>query len=158
MNSPATGDRDRDAAGRARNARIRDDLGRPLARAAGSAPAEDEPALPPADALVRAQTLLDDGQAFTAHEVLEAVWKATSGPQRGLWRGLAQICVGITHALRGNDSGAASLFQRGAETLAPYAGTTPHHVDVDGVRDWASAATRDTKLATKPPRLAVATE
>jgi hypothetical protein len=150
---PGASDRDRDPAGRARNARLRDDLGRPLPRTAGSTAAGDEPALPPADALARAQSLLDTDRAFTAHEVLEAVWKATSGPDRGLWRGLAQICVGITHSLRGNASGAAALLQRATETLAPYAGTTPHGIDVDGLRDWASAASGDLTLTAKPPRL-----
>jgi uncharacterized protein len=119
--------RDRDEAGRPRNARPRDALGRPLARSAAATPIPDEAALPPAEALRRAQQLLDDGRAFHAHEVLEAVWKATEGPHRGLWRALAQLCVGITHTQRGNAAGAAALFARAADNL------TGHEHDRDDV-------------------------
>jgi hypothetical protein len=150
MSGPANDDRDRDPAGRARNTRARDELGRPLDERYDAVPA-DEPALPPAAALTRAQELLDAGRPFTAHEVLEAVWKASEDPERPLWRGLAQVAVGITHALRGNDSGARALLERGAASLAPYAGSTPHGIDVDGVRTWAAAATGDLAMTAAPP-------
>jgi uncharacterized protein len=148
----ASSERDRDPAGRARNARARDKLGRPLGRG-GDHAVPDEAVLPPGQALERAQALLDDGRPFSAHEVLEAVWKNAAAPERELWRGLAQVAVGITHALRGNESGARALLQRGADTLAPFAGTTPDRVDVDGVRAWSSAAAADLTLVTRPPRL-----
>lgn len=130
-------DRDRDASGRARNARPRDSLGRPLPRAAGGQPpAEDEQALPPAEALALAQDLLDTGRPFHAHEVLEAVWKAVPTPaaERDLWQGLAQIAVGLTHALRGNGRGAVTLLRRGSDRLDEYRSPGPHDVDVDGIR------------------------
>jgi hypothetical protein len=147
--------RDRDQDGRARNARARDDLGRPLERSVDGDAPFDEPALPPAEALQRAQELLGAGRPFAAHEVLEAIWKDTSGPDRELWRGLAQIAVGITHSLRGNDSGAHSLLLRGAESLERFAGTTPYSVDVDGIRAWALRASEDSALAAIPPQLTV---
>jgi uncharacterized protein len=146
-------DRDRDTSGRARNARARDQLGRPLARSDdGTAPADD-PALPAAAALRRGQQLLDDGQPFTAHEVFEAVWKDTAGADREVWRGLAQLAVGITHALRGNDSGARALLQRAADTLSDFRGTTPRGLDIDGVGAWARLASNDLSLTSQPPRL-----
>jgi hypothetical protein len=144
--------RDRDRAGRARNARARDALGRPLA--ARGAPPTDEVALPADQAVERAQALLDSGRPFEAHEVLEAVWKATVGPDRELWRGLAQVAVGITHAHRGNPTGARNLLIRGAESLAPYSGTAPSGVGVDDIRSWAVAAADDLDLTATPPRLA----
>jgi hypothetical protein len=156
MSDPGTEQRDRDAAGHARNARARDDLGRPLARSAGAEAPTDEPARPPAEALRRAQQLLDEGKPFAAHEVLEAVWKATAGPDRELWRGLAQIAVGITHSLRGNESGARTLLARAAGSLEPFAGTTPDSIDVDGLRDWSLRAGTDNSLAARAPRLTVA--
>jgi uncharacterized protein len=143
-----TTDRDRDPTGRARNARRRDALGRPLARGIDGFAPYDEPALPPDQALAEAQRLLDDGRPFTAHEVLEAVWKHTDGAERELWRGLAQLAVGITHGLRGNDAGASTLRQRAAEHLAPFAGTRPHGIPVDDLRAWATRPT-----AEPPPRL-----
>jgi hypothetical protein len=147
-------DRDRDPAGRPRNARSRDALGRPLSRRSANPPAADPPALPPAQALAAAQQLLDTGQPFTAHEVLEAVWKDSSGPDRAVWRGLAQIAVGITHALRGNESGARSLLTRGAASLGEFAGRPPDGIDIDGVRSWANKAATDLALVSQPPRLA----
>jgi hypothetical protein len=152
MTPPSAG-RDRDLAGKPRSARPRDALGRPLGRGEGSGPTGEAPALPPAAALVRAQELLDSGQPFAAHEVLEAVWKATDGEERELWRGLAQVAVGITHALRGNDTGARALLERGAASLAPFATTTPHGIDVDGIARWARDAAADPSKASDPPRL-----
>jgi uncharacterized protein len=149
-------DRDRDAAGRARNGRGRDELGRPTEGRGSLGPAADRPALPPTQALRRGQELLDAGRPFEAHEVFEAVWKATADPERGLWRGLAQLAVGITQALRGNDSGARSLLARTAATLAPYAATQPYGVDVDGLRTWAETRAADPTPAIEPPRLVAA--
>lgn len=133
-------DRDRDAGGRPRNARPRDVLGRPLPRAAaGLAPSEPPAPQPPAQALRLAQQLLDADRPFTAHEVLEAAWKAAPAPERELWRGLAQIAVGITHARRGNAVGAAALLRRGGERIAGYAGSAPHGVDAEALARQAAA-------------------
>jgi uncharacterized protein len=135
MSVPAAGRaRDRDAAGRARNARPRDALGRPLPWGATGTPslASDE-ALSPAQALEAAQQLLDSGRPFDAHEVLEAAWKAAPTAERDLWQGLAQLAVGLTHARRGNAHGAATLLRRGARRLAGYPETGPHRVDVAGL-------------------------
>jgi hypothetical protein len=63
-----------------RNARPRDELGRPLPHdAAGVAGVPDDLALPPDESLAKAQRLLDAGRAFHAHEVLEGTWRL---PQR----------------------------------------------------------------------------
>lgn len=144
--------RDRDASGRPRNARPRDDLGRPLPRTSDQRVEPDPPALPPRDALVEAQRLLDAGKPFAAHEVLEAVWKSTTDPDRALWRGLAQLAVGVTHHGRGNARGAAALLRRGADTLASVA-DEPHGVPVPRIRDWALTAARNPGGAGPMPRL-----
>ncbi|MGH3569921.1 MAG: DUF309 domain-containing protein, partial [Pseudonocardia sp.] len=90
--------RDRDPQGRARNARPRDATGRPLARAtAGAEQLPDDLHLTPTESIAQAQRLLDEGLPFSAHEVLEAAWKAAPDEQRELWRGLAQLAVGLTH-------------------------------------------------------------
>jgi pimeloyl-ACP methyl ester carboxylesterase len=123
--------RDRDAAGRPRNARPRDRMGRPLPRQAGAEPPADELPLPPAEALDEADRLIDAGLPFRAHEVLEAVWKTSPTAERDLWRGLAQLAVGLTHAQRGNNSGAARLLRRGADRITPYAESHPHQLAVD---------------------------
>lgn len=116
-------DRDRDEAGRARQARPRDELGRPLPYGAqGVEPVSDE-ALPPDEALVLARRLLDEGRPFSAHEVLEARWKSCPAAERDLWQGLAQLCVALTHALRGNHVGARRLVERAAGHLQRYDAT-----------------------------------
>jgi hypothetical protein len=126
--------RDRDHAGRPRNARPRDALGRPLARGApGADRVPDDLLLPPADALALAQRLLDSGRPFHAHEVLEASWKAAPQAERELWRGLAQVAVGLTHAQRGNARGAAALLRRGGAAVGGYATAAPHGIDAAGV-------------------------
>ncbi len=74
--------------------------------------------LPPAEAVRLAQRLIDDGRPFHAHEVLEATWKSAPDGERALWKGLAQIAVGLTHARRGNGRGAVTLLRRGADAVA----------------------------------------
>ena len=144
---PAGRTRDRDSAGRPRNARARDELGRPLPRTATSA-ADDVPQIPDdlvvtaAEAAALGGGMLAEGHPFHAHEVFEAAWKSSSGPERELWRGLAQIAVGLTHARRGNARGAAALLRRGAERVRGYA-ADPRRRDPDGVDAEFVAASAD---------------
>ncbi|MFI5954541.1 DUF309 domain-containing protein [Cryptosporangium sp. NPDC051539] len=147
--------RDRDPDGRPRQARPRDALGRPLPHGSpGGVDPIDEKPLPPVQALAEAQRLLDGGRAFSAHEVLEAAWKAAPEPERELWQGLAQICVGITHAQRGNAAGSARLLARGIGRLAPYTDLPPHGVDIRGLINWYEAH-GDAPAAATPPHLTV---
>jgi uncharacterized protein len=151
-------ERDRDAEGRARNARPRDALGRPLPYdAVGEERAPEGVVRAPAQSLAEAQELLDAGRPFHAHEVLEDAWKSAPDADRQLWRGLAQLAVGLTHAARGNARGAATLLARGAGNIAPYADRAPHGVDVEGLADWgrrlAADAADGRDLDLTPPRL-----
>ena len=98
--------------------RSRDALGRPVpADSPDAVEPVDEQAMPPEQALDLAQSLLDQGRAFSAHEVMEAVWKACAPEERDYWQGLAQLCVGVTHLQRGNVEGAVTLLRRGAGHL-----------------------------------------
>lgn len=101
--------------------RARDALGRPISDddPAGVPPVPEQ-ALPPDQALDLAQSLLDEGRAFGAHEVLEASWKAAPAAERPLWQGLAQVCVGVTHLQRGNLVGAIRLLRRGADNVGAH--------------------------------------
>ena len=121
--------RDRDPAGRPRNARPRDALGRPLDPADGPGSGvtgtdriPDDLVITGAEAAALADRLLRDGRPFHAHEVLEAAWKSGPADERDLWQGLAQIAVGLTHARRGNARGAVALLTRGAERVRGYQG------------------------------------
>ena len=153
-----TSERDRDSAGRARNARPRDALGRPLPYgAAGEERAPEGVVRAPADSLAEAQALLDAGRPFHAHEVLEDAWKSAPEHERQLWRGLAQLAVGLTHAMRGNPRGAITLLERGAGNIAGYADAPPHDIDVRSLVTWgrglASSAEAGGHLDVRPPPL-----
>jgi hypothetical protein len=131
-------DRDRDAEGRARQARPRDRLGRPLPYGSeGVEPVSEEP-LPPAETIVAAHQLLAEGRPFSAHEVYEARWKAGPATERSLWQGLAQLCVGITHAERGNRVGALRLIGRARQRLEAYAATggPAYGLDLSRILEW----------------------
>ena len=132
-------DRDRDSAHRPRNARPRDGLGRPLPYGAVGVQRQAEGTVrTPEQTLAEAGRLLAAELPFHAHEVFEDAWKAAAEPDRELWRGLAQVAVGITHAARGNRRGALALLQRGGVTIAPFAevGT----VDVPALLSWLEEA------------------
>jgi hypothetical protein len=147
-----TSARDRDVEGRARNARPRDALGRPLPYGAvGEERAPEGVVRPPAQALAEAQELLDDGRPFHAHEVLEDAWKSAPEAERELWRGLAQLAVGLTHAMRGNARGATTLLERGASNIGGYATAPPH--GIDGLTHWARELAADPQPGSSPPRL-----
>ncbi|NKQ56617.1 DUF309 domain-containing protein [Amycolatopsis sp. K13G38] len=143
-------DRDRDEQGRARNARPRDGLGRPLPYGAEGVPRQQEGVVRTAEeTLTEAQRLLDEGKPFHAHEVFEDAWKSTDGAERGLWKGLAQLAVGLTHAARGNEKGAVSLLNRGADAIEPYASSAPHGLDVAALVKWV----REDMFSRPMPRL-----
>lgn len=139
--------RDRDGEGRARSARPRDGLGRPLPY--GAHGVERQPEGVPRSAgetVAEAQRLLDAGMPFHAHEVFEDAWKAGPEAEAGLWRGLAQLAVGLTHSARGNAVGGARLLRRGADVLAERAGAgdpaapgadPAHGMDLPGLVRWA---------------------
>ncbi|MFW3169754.1 DUF309 domain-containing protein [Geodermatophilus sp. CPCC 206100] len=147
-------DRDRDPTGRARSARPRDALGRPLPHGTpGVERAPEGQVRAPADALAEAQRLLDAGRPFHAHEVLEDAWKSAPAAERQLWRGLAQLAVGLTHAARGNQRGAATLLDRGAGNVAGYAAAPPHRIDVAGLVAWARDVGARPPGTVPPPRL-----
>lgn len=151
-------DRDRDDVGRARNARPRDGLGRPLPYGAEGVERQPEGVVrPPEESLAEAQRLLDAGMPFHAHEVLEDAWKSSAEPERALWRGMAQLAVGLTHVARGNGSGAAALLERGVENIEPYRAEPPYGIDIDGLTRWAAGLVAEVKVKARvepvPPKL-----
>ncbi|MFF4354056.1 DUF309 domain-containing protein [Streptomyces sp. NPDC001530] len=136
------GGRDRDTAGRARNARPRDGLGRPLPYGADGVERQPEGVVrSPAETVAEAQALLDAGKPFHAHEVFEDAWKSGPEDERALWRGLAQLAVGLTHAARGNTTGGARLLRRGAGAAEEWASETgrtrPYGMELAELSAWA---------------------
>ena len=149
--------RDRDEEGRARNARPRDGFGRPLPYGEHGVARQPEGVVRrPEQSVVEAQALLDAGRPFHAHEVFEDAWKSGPEEERGLWRGLAQLAVGLTHSARGNVTGGARLLRRGADAVEEWAAegarTQPHGMDLAGIVIWAR------ELAAEVEREAVAVD
>jgi hypothetical protein len=138
-------DRDRDSEGRAKQARPRDRLGRPLPYGSvGVEPVTEEP-LPPLTTISYAHELLAEGRPFSAHEVYEARWKAGPASERELWQGLAQLCVGITHAERGNRVGALRLIGRARRRLETYvaSGGSAYGLDLHQIVEWINDRERE---------------
>ncbi|KUL44116.1 DUF309 domain-containing protein [Streptomyces regalis] len=134
--------RDRDSEGRARNARPRDGLGRPLPYGADGVARQPEGVVrTPEQSVAEAQQLLDAGKPFHAHEVFEDAWKTGPQEERALWRGLAQLAVGLTHSARGNVTGGARLLRRGAGAVEEWASGAgrqrPYGMDLAGLVAWA---------------------
>ncbi len=129
--------------GRARNARPRDGLGRPLPYGADGVERQPEGVVrSPEETVTEAQALLDAGKPFHAHEVFEDAWKSGPEGERTLWRGLAQLAVGLTHAARGNTTGGARLLRRGAGAVEEWAAgaagrARPHELDLAELASWA---------------------
>lgn len=140
-----TRDRDRDPQGRARQARPRDRVGRPLPYGSEGVEAVSEEPLPPLETISAAHELLAAGRPFSAHEVFEARWKAGPTAERDLWQGLAQLCVGITHAERDNRTGALRLIGRARGRLETYAATggPSYSLDLDHIIEWIQERERE---------------
>ncbi|GAA3258328.1 DUF309 domain-containing protein [Streptomyces lavendulae] len=133
--------RDRDGEGRARSARPRDGLGRPLPYGAEGVARQPEGVVrSPAATVEEAQRLLDAGMPFHAHEVFEDAWKSGPAADAPLWRGLAQLAVGLTHAARGNAVGGARLLRRGAAQLGGV--REAYGMDLPGLARWAGELAR----------------
>jgi hypothetical protein len=100
-------------------------------------PVSEDP-LPPAETISYAHRLMGEGRPFAAHEVYEARWKAAPDAERDLWQGLAQLCVAITHAERGNRTGALRLLGRARGRLERYAqtGEPTYGLGLSGIIGW----------------------
>lgn len=122
-----------------RNVRPRDRLGRPLPYGSAGVPSQPTGVFrTPDETLAAAQQLLDTGLSFQAHEVLEDAWKAAPEAERDLWRGLAQLAVGVTHAARGNARGAVALLRRGASLIAGFRDL--YGLDIGRLLEWTDRA------------------
>ncbi|MFI2436313.1 DUF309 domain-containing protein [Streptomyces sp. NPDC018693] len=149
------GARDRDGEGRARNARPRDGLGRPLPYGEQGVARQPEGVVrTPEETVAEARALLAAGKPFHAHEVFEDAWKSGPEDERALWRGLAQLAVGLTHAARGNVTGGPRLLRRGAGAAEEWAAGSgrwrPYGIDLAGLAAWARELAADVERGAGP--------
>jgi predicted metal-dependent hydrolase len=80
------------------------------------------------DELERGLKLIDRGEYFAAHEVLEDLWRAAEEGERDFFQGLVHVAVAWHHAARANRPGYERQLEKAARRLRPYA---PVHRGVD---------------------------
>jgi uncharacterized protein len=68
--------------------------------------------------------LFNRADYFEAHEVWEAIWMDTAGPDKKFYQGLIQAAVGLCHFCNGNVRGALKLFKSAHEYMHRY--ESPH--------------------------------
>lgn len=74
----------------------------------------------PEQALARGIEHFNQREFFEAHEVWEALWRATPGPEREVYHGLIQVAVTCLHLTRGNLAGAKYELAQARAHLAPF--------------------------------------
>lgn len=62
----------------------------------------------------------NDGRYWSAHEILEGVWKETEYPLRLFYYGLIKLAVGFLHQERHNAWGARTQFRPAIAYLTPF--------------------------------------
>lgn len=70
--------------------------------------------------VLRGIELINHGEFFEAHEILEAAWRAETREVRHLLQGLVQVSVMLYHLERGNQRGAFKLAKRALANLQPF--------------------------------------
>ena len=79
--------------------------------------------------------LFNRGDFFEAHEVWEALWMDTSGPEKRFYQALIQAAVGLLHFCNGNLRGALKLYKSSRDYMAKY---DPQHLGLDQAVFWAN--------------------
>lgn len=77
--------------------------------------------------------LFNRGDFFEAHEVWEALWMDTSGPDKRFYQALIQAAVGLLHFGNGNLRGAVKLYRSSRDYMAKY---EAHHWGLDQTIFW----------------------
>lgn len=102
---------------------------------------------------VRGVHLFNQSEFYEAHEVLEDVWRASTGPEKLFLQGLIQVAVALHHHSTGNIIGARSLLGRALKNLNDY---PEIYCDLclqefrSGLYEWRSALEQGRPLATHP--------
>lgn len=64
--------------------------------------------------------LINHGEYFEAHEILESAWRKETRAPRRMLQGLVQVSVMLHHLERENLAGAGKLAQRSLANLQPF--------------------------------------
>lgn len=77
--------------------------------------------------------LFNRGDFFEAHEVWEALWMETFGPEKQFYQGLIQAAVGLCHFCNGNLRGAVKLYRSSRDYMERYGSP---FLGLDQTRFW----------------------
>jgi len=95
--------------------------------------------------------LINRGEFFRAHEVLESAWLQEKGKVRPLIQGLVQVSVLLYHIERDNQKGAYKLVLKALENISPFK-DLPSQLDIPLlIDDLTSMAARFHTLKTDEP-------
>jgi hypothetical protein len=67
---------------------------------------------------LRGIELFNEGRYYECHEAWETVWLEASGTEREFLHAMIQVAAALLHRERGNEKGAASVYQRARRKLA----------------------------------------
>ena len=93
----------------------------------------DVPAIEAALRLVRA------GDGFSAHEVLEDLWRAAEDAERDLYQGLVHVAVATYQEARGNAVGRRRQLEKALRRLEPYE-PSYEGLDIAAIRHWCAVS------------------
>jgi predicted metal-dependent hydrolase len=70
--------------------------------------------------LARGIDLINAGEFFEAHEVLEEAWTPERGPRRLFLQAVIHVAVGAYHQTQRNPAGACRQLRKALRKMAPY--------------------------------------
>ena len=81
--------------------------------------------------LARGIELINAGEFFEAHEVLEEAWISETGPRRQFLQAVIHVAVGSYHQTRQNSVGACRQLRKALRKLKPH---LPEREGIDTAR------------------------
>jgi hypothetical protein len=106
--------------------------------------------------LHRGVALFNAGLFFECHELLESVWKATTGPDKAFYHGIVQVAAAFYHYEKHNRHGAVTLMTKGLGKLAGY---PDRHLGIEveafrkALQSWAASFETETKTNAIHPEM-----
>ena len=73
--------------------------------------------LPKSQAVAEAVSLFNGERFWEAHEVLESVWRTSTGDEKRLLQGLILVCAALVHQQKGEDGVAVGVAKRAVPLL-----------------------------------------
>ena len=89
------------------------------------------------EAIERAVELFNDEKYWSAHEVLESVWKGSNGAEKSILNGIILVAAAFVHDEKDEPEICLSILQRARKKLDGADGEY-HRIDIDRIADLIS--------------------